>query len=69
MATHASDNSDMSIVYFSLTINVKKKIIKAEKSKTIGEIVKSQLTQGYMLYKTLLWVFHYVTILLILLLL
>ena len=47
MATHASADSDMSIVYFSLTINNKKKIIKTKKSKTIGEIVKSQLTEGH----------------------
>ena len=32
MATHAGADSDMSIVYFSLTINDKKKIRKAEKS-------------------------------------
>ena len=42
MATHASPDSDMSIVYFSLMIKDKKKIIKAKKRKTIEEIVKSQ---------------------------
>jgi len=42
MVTHDGPDSDISIVYFSLMINNKKKIIKAEKSKTIGEIVKSQ---------------------------
>ena len=31
MATHANADSDMSIVYFSLTINDKKKTIKAER--------------------------------------
>ena len=31
MATHPGADSDMSIVYFSMTINDKKKIIKAEK--------------------------------------
>ena len=31
MATHAGADSDVSIVYISLTINDKKKIIKAEK--------------------------------------
>ena len=46
MATHASADSDMSIVYFSLTIN--NKIIKAPK-KNIGEIVKSQLTKVYVI--------------------
>jgi len=38
--THAGADSDMSIIYFSLTINYKNKIIKAEKRETIGEIVK-----------------------------
>jgi len=47
MVNHASADSDISIVYFSLMINDKKKIIKAIKSKTIGEIVKSQLTEEY----------------------
>ena len=49
MVTHASADSDISIVYISTTINDKKKIIKAEKGKTIGEIVKSQLMEGHML--------------------
>ena len=57
MVTHAGADSDMPIVYFSLKINDKQKIIKAEKSKTIGEIAKSQLMEGYMLYKTLLCFF------------
>ena len=33
MATHAGADRDMSIVYFSLKINDKKKIIKAKKTK------------------------------------
>jgi len=37
MVIHAVADSDMPIVYFSLMINNKKKIIKAEKSKTIGK--------------------------------
>ena len=51
MGTCASADSGMSIVYFSLTINDKKKIIiiKAENSKTIGKIVKSQPTEGYVI--------------------
>jgi len=32
MVTHAGADSNMSIAYFSLTINDKKKIIKAEKN-------------------------------------
>ena len=49
MVTHAGSDSDMSVVYFSLTINDKNKIIKAETSKTIGEIGKSQLTERYVI--------------------
>jgi len=45
MVTHAGSDSDMSVVYFSLTINDKNKTIKAETSKTIGEIGKPQLTE------------------------
>jgi len=44
MATHAGADSDMSIVYFSLTIHNRKKIIK-----TIAEMIKSQLKKGYVL--------------------
>ena len=47
--THAGSDSDKSVVYFSLTINDKNKIIKAETSKTIGEIGKSQLTECYVI--------------------
>jgi len=47
MVTHASADSDMSIAYFSQTINEKKEIIKAEK--TIREIVKSQLMEWYVI--------------------
>ena len=49
MVTHAGSDSDKSVVYFSLTINDKNKIIKAETSKTIGEIGKSQLTERYVI--------------------
>ena len=42
MVTHASTDSDISNVYFSLIIHDQKKIIKA----TIGEIVTSQLKEG-----------------------
>ena len=53
--THAGADSDMSIVYFSLTINDKNKIIKAETSKTIGEIGKSQLTEGHVIQNTVIF--------------
>jgi len=49
MVTHAGADSDMSIVYFSLTIKDKKKIIKSKKNQTVGEIVKSQLTKVYVI--------------------
>ena len=39
----------MSIVYYSLIIRDQKKIIKSLKSKTIGEIVKSQLKEEYVI--------------------
>ena len=39
----------MPIVYFSLTINDQKKIIKSQKSKTIGEIAKSHLKEEYVI--------------------
>jgi len=39
----------MFIVYFSLTIHYQKKITKAQKSLSIGEIVKSQLKEEYIL--------------------
>ena len=39
----------MSIVYFLLTILNQKKIIKSQNSKTIGEIVKSQLKKEYVI--------------------
>jgi len=49
MVTYASADSNISIVYSSLKINDKKKIIKAEESKTIGGIVKSELTERYII--------------------
>ena len=45
MVTHAAADSDMSIVFFSLMINDKKKIIRAGKGQTIGDIVESQLPE------------------------
>ena len=39
----------MPIVYFLLTILNQKKIIKSQNSKTIGEIVKSQLKKEYVI--------------------
>jgi len=39
----------MSIVYFLLMIHDQKKIIKAQKGKTIEEIAKSQLKEEYVI--------------------
>ena len=55
MVTHAGADSDMSVVYFSLTINDKNKTIKAETSTTIGEIGKSQLTERYVIQNTVVF--------------
>ena len=44
VALWQTDN-DMSIVYFLLKIHDQKKMIMSQKSKTIGEIVKSQLKE------------------------
>ena len=57
MVTHAGSDSDKSVVYFSLTINDKNKIIKAETSKTIGEIGKSQLTERYVIQNIVVFFF------------
>jgi len=39
----------MSIIYFSLTIHEQKKIRKSQKSKTNGEIMKSQLKEKHVI--------------------
>jgi len=52
--THIGAYSDMSIVYLLLKIHNQNKMIKAQKSWTIGEIVKSQLKEGYVIEDTVL---------------
>ena len=59
MAIHVGADSDMSIVYFSLSINDKKKIIKAPQ-KNYWRDYQIPTTRGYniMLYKTLVCFFY-----------